>query len=99
MLSLPCGPHGTRPASRRTDSAQRCDVHAVVVPSGSGGVRWCSRVLGDPEDLPRPTPEGSDDYCGLATDDLVNEVQSTVNATSLTMSSVHTNEVRSPREI
>jgi hypothetical protein len=27
MLSPPSGPHGMRPASRRTDSAQRCDVH------------------------------------------------------------------------
>jgi hypothetical protein len=30
MLSPPSGPHGARPASRRTDSAQRCDVHTVV---------------------------------------------------------------------
>lgn len=30
MLSPPSGPHGTTPASRRTDSAQRCDEHTVV---------------------------------------------------------------------
>lgn len=30
MLSLPSGPHSTRLASRRTDSAQRCSVHTVV---------------------------------------------------------------------
>lgn len=59
MLSLPSGPHGARPASRKTDSAQRCDVHAVVAavrlrrssmvlstpaaPRGGQLLRWCSR--------------------------------------------------------
>ncbi|AVH61856.1 hypothetical protein C4B68_40840 (plasmid) [Streptomyces dengpaensis] len=53
MLSLPSGPHGTRPASRRTDSAQRCDVHTVVA---AVRLRRSSMVLS--------RPQRAEDYSG-----------------------------------